>query len=103
MCSHYEMPSLKEIKTYLKTDLELPLVVSKNIEDKFESVTQIYPKSPSLVMLYSDDELKLVEKKWGYPSPFKKNRVIYNARVERFMKKNHQCGMIHLLASGALF
>ena len=35
MCSHYEMPSLKEIKTYLKTDLELPLVVSKNIEDKF--------------------------------------------------------------------
>ena len=48
MCSHYEMPSLKEIKTYLKTDLKLPLVVSKNIEDKFESVTQIYPKSPSL-------------------------------------------------------
>ena len=46
------MPSLKEIKTYLKTDLKLPLVVSKNIEDKFESVTQIYPKSPSLVMLY---------------------------------------------------
>ena len=39
MCSHYEMPSLKEIKTYLKTDLKLPLVVSKNIEDKFESVT----------------------------------------------------------------
>ena len=63
MCSHYEMPSLKEIKTYLKTNLKLPLVVSKNIEDKFESVTQIYPKSPSLIMLYSDDELKLVEKK----------------------------------------
>ena len=32
MCSHYEMPSLKEIKTYLKTDLELPLVVSKTLK-----------------------------------------------------------------------
>lgn len=29
----------------------------------------------------------LVEKKWGYPSPFKKNRVIYNARVERFYEE----------------
>lgn len=82
------MPSLKEIKTYLTTDLKLPLIVPKNIEEKFSAVTQIYPKSSSLVMLYSNNELKLVEKKWGYPSPFQKNRVLYNARIERFYEVN---------------
>lgn len=87
MCSHFAMPSLKEIKTYLTTDLKLPLIVPKNIEDKFSAATQIYPKSSSLVMLYSNNELKLVEKKWGYPSPFQKNRVFYNARVERFYEE----------------
>lgn len=87
MCSHYAMPSLKEIKTYLTTDLKLPLIVPKNIEEKFSAVTQIYPKSSSLVMLYSNSELKLVEKKWGYPSPFQKNRVLYNARIERFYEE----------------
>lgn len=81
------MPSLKEIKTYLTTDLKLPLIVPKNIEEKFSAVTQIYPKSSSLVMLYSNNELKLVEKKWGYPSPFQKNRVLYNARIERFYEE----------------
>ena len=87
MCSHYEMPPLKEIKTYLTTDLKLPLVVPKDIKNDFSSVTQIFPKSPSLVMLYSNNELKLVEKRWGYPSPFQKNRVIYNARIERFYEE----------------
>ena len=70
-----QCPLLKEIKTYLTTDLKLPLIVPKNIEEKFSAVTQIYPKSSSLVMLYSNNELKLVEKKWGYPSPFQ--RIVF--------------------------
>lgn len=72
MCSHFAMPSLKEIKTYLTTDLKLPLIVPKNIKDKFSAATQIYPKSSSLVMLYSNNELKLVEKKWAIRVPFKR-------------------------------
>ncbi|WP_297815243.1 SOS response-associated peptidase family protein [uncultured Lactobacillus sp.] len=84
MCNHYQLPTLKEIERYLKGDLHLPLIAPSFEKQKFDKPLEIYPKSAALVLLYQDDKLQIVPKKWGYPSPFKDNQVLFNARVERF-------------------
>ena len=35
-------------------------------------------------MLFKDNQLQLQNKNWGYPSPVDNNKVIFNARIERF-------------------
>lgn len=84
MCNHYQLPTLKEIERYLKGNLHLPLIAPSFNTSEYSRPIEIYPKKDALVLLYKDDQLQLLPKKWGYPSPYKENQVIFNARVERF-------------------
>lgn len=84
MCSHIQQPPIKEIEQYLKNDLQLPLVKPDFSTEQFETFTEVYPKRQALVLLYQNDQLQLQVKNWGYPSPFKPNQVLNNARIERF-------------------
>ncbi|CCI81323.1 SOS response-associated peptidase family protein [Lactobacillus hominis] len=84
MCNHYQLPTLQEIKQYLKGELNLPLVKPKFDANLFDKPSEIYPKKTALILLYQNNELQLVPKSWGYPSPYKNKQVIFNARIERF-------------------
>ena len=86
MCSHFQLPPLHKIEKYLKEDLDLPLVPVDFPKEEFKDATEIFPKRKSLVLLYQDDKLQLQIMDWGYPSPFKPNQVLNNARVERFFE-----------------
>lgn len=79
MCNHFQLAPLKDTKKYL-LDLGLPLQEPKFEQEELE----IFPKRTAPVLLYADDKLQLVPKSWGFPSPYKKNQVIFNARIERF-------------------
>lgn len=84
MCNQFKLPQLAKIKQYLKQDLALPLV-----EPNFTINEQdIFPNSVAPVLLYSDNQLQLVPKSWGYPSPVDHKKTIFNARIERFYEKN---------------
>lgn len=80
MCNQFKIPTLKQINNYLKNDLKLPLVDNNlNIEKE-----EIFPKTLAPVLLYQNNKLQLQNKSWGYPSPVDSNKVLFNARVERF-------------------
>lgn len=80
MCNHFKSPKLESIQKYLQEDLDLPLV-----KPNFELQTQdIFPKTPAPVLLFKDNQLLLESKTWGYSSPINSNKVIFNARIERF-------------------
>lgn len=83
MCNQFQLPNLAEIKKYLVSDLHLPL------EEPASNLPQdqtVFPKRPAAVLLYQNERLQLVNKSWGYPSPFDHQKVIFNARVERFFE-----------------
>lgn len=83
MCNQFKLPKLQEIKKYLQDDLSLPL-----IEPKFEiNEKDIFPSSTAPVLLFSNNQLQLVPKNWGYPSPVDPKKTIFNARIERFYEK----------------
>lgn len=83
MCNQFKLPQLAKIKQYLKDGLSLPLV-----EPDFEINEQnIFPNSSAPVLLYSNNQLQLVPKRWGYPSPIDSKKTIFNARIERFYEK----------------
>lgn len=83
MCNQFQLPSLAEIKKYLVTDLNLPLVEPTN---NLPQSQPVFPKAAAPVLLYQNNQLQLVPKTWGYPSPFDSKKVIFNARVERFFE-----------------
>lgn len=82
MCNHFRLAPLSATKKYL-LDLGLPLQEPNFTQEELE----IFPKKTAPVLLYADDKLQLVPKSWGFPSPYKKNQVIFNARIERFYEK----------------
>lgn len=81
MCNQFISPSLKDMARYLKVDLGLPLTKTNFKLDQEENV---FPKDKAPVLLYREQKLQLVNKKWGYPSPIDSKKVIFNARIERF-------------------
>lgn len=81
MCNQFKVPTLSDISKYLKSDLNLPLTTPSFTLDKEED---IYPNTEAPVLLYQDNKLQLVMKKWGYPSPVDNKKPIFNARIERF-------------------
>ncbi|MDF7672545.1 SOS response-associated peptidase family protein [Lactobacillus sp. ESL0701] len=83
MCNQFQLPSLAEIKKYLVADLNLPLVEpTANLPQS----QPIFPKAAAPILLYQNNQLQLVPKTWGYPSPVDNKKVIFNARVERFFE-----------------
>ncbi|KRL90474.1 SOS response-associated peptidase [Lactobacillus kalixensis] len=82
MCNQFSLPSLRQIQQYLTQDLDLPLKKPDFSSDEQD----IFPNEPAPILLYQDDELKLVQKKWGYPSPVD-GKPLFNARIERFYEE----------------
>ena len=84
MCNQFQLPTLADIKKYLVNDLNLPLIEpDKNLPQNQE----VFPKGAASVLLYQNDQLQLQAKVWGYPSPFDHQKVLFNARVERFFEQ----------------
>ena len=84
MCNQFQLPSLAEIKKYLANDLNLPLIEpASNLPQN----QNIFPQGIAPVLVYSDNQLQLLPKTWGYPSPFDHKKVVFNARVERFFEE----------------
>lgn len=83
MCNHFKLPQLFTIKKYLQNDLALPLIEPKFEIDNFD----VYPNSIAPVLIYTNNQLQLILKKWGYPSPVDPAKPIFNARIERFYQK----------------
>ena len=84
MCNQFQLPTLADIKKYLVNDLNLPLIEpDKNLPQNQE----VFPKGAASVLLYQNDQLQLQAKIWGYPSPFDHQKVLFNARVERFFEQ----------------
>ena len=84
MCNQFQLPTLADIKKYLVNDLNLPLIEpDKNLPQNQE----VFPKGTASVLLYQNDQLQLQPKAWGYPSPFDHQKVLFNARVERFFEQ----------------
>ncbi|KRM41065.1 hypothetical protein FC39_GL001709 [Lactobacillus hamsteri DSM 5661 = JCM 6256] len=65
---------------YLTQGLGLPLIPP----DFSSEEKDVFPKQKAPVMLFKDNQLQLQNKNWGYPSPIDNNKVIFNARIERF-------------------
>ena len=86
MCNQFQLPSLAEIKKYLVNDLNLPLVEPASNLPQNQS---IFPKGIAPVLVYTDNQLQLLPKSWGYPSPYDHKKVVFNARVERFFEEKH--------------
>ncbi|MDF7638289.1 SOS response-associated peptidase family protein [Lactobacillus sp. ESL0791] len=84
MCNQFKIPSLAEIRHYLKSDLNLPLTVSR---DTFPETKNIFPKQAAPILLYENEKLQLQSKNWGYPSPVDERKVLFNARIERFYEE----------------
>lgn len=84
MCNQFQLPSLADIKKYLVSDLHLPL---EKPSFDFPENCSVFPKGIAPVLLYQNDRLELVPKTWGYPSPFDQQKVVFNARIERFFEK----------------
>ncbi|BDR61014.1 SOS response-associated peptidase family protein [Lactobacillus xylocopicola] len=80
MCNQFQLASLAEISKYLIQDLNLPLVEPAA---QLPQAQQIFPQAAAPVLLFQDKQLILDKKTWGYPSLFA-NKVIFNARIERF-------------------
>ena len=86
MCNQFQLPSLAEIKKYLANDLNLPLIEpASNLPQN----QNIFPKGIASVLVYTDNQLQLLPKSWGYPSPYDHKKVVFNARVERFFEEKH--------------
>ena len=86
MCNQFQLPSLAEIKKYLANDLNLPLIEpASNLPQN----QNIFPKGIAPVLVYTDNQLQLLPKSWGYPSPYDHKKVVFNARVERFFEEKH--------------
>ena len=86
MCNQFQLPSLAEIKKYLANDLNLPLIKpASNLPQN----QNIFPKGIAPVLVYTDNQLQLLPKSWGYPSPYDHKKVVFNARVERFFEEKH--------------
>ena len=84
MCNQFQLPTLADIKKYLVNDLNLPLIEpDKNLPQN----QAVFPKGSASVLLYQNDQLQLQAKAWGYPSPFDHQKVLFNARVERFFEQ----------------
>ena len=84
MCNQFQLPTLADIKKYLVNDLNLPLIEpDKNLPQN----QAVFPKGAASVLLYQNDQLQLQAKAWGYPSPFDHQKVLFNARVERFFEQ----------------
>ena len=84
MCNQFQLPSLAEIKKYLVNDLNLPLVEpASNLPQN----QNIFPKGIAPVLVYTDNQLQLLLKSWGYPSPYDHKKVVFNARIERFFEE----------------
>ncbi|AEG41526.1 SOS response-associated peptidase family protein [Lactobacillus kefiranofaciens] len=80
MCNQFRLPDLKQIQKYLKQDLALPLVEPKiDVEAK-----DIFPNQTAPVLLFQNNQLQLINKNWGYPSPVDEHKPLFNARIERF-------------------
>lgn len=79
MCNQFTLPNYAQIRQYLQEDLALPL---SDYKEDFAS-KDIFPGQQAPVLLYDQDKLQLVDKKWGYPSPVDK-KLLFNARIERF-------------------
>ena len=86
MCNQFQLPSLAEIKKYLVNDLNLPLVEPASNLPQNQG---IFPKGIAPVLVYTDNQLQLLPKSWGYPSPYDHKKVVFNARVERFFEEKH--------------
>lgn len=83
MCNQFRIPKIALIKQYLTEDLDLPLVEPKiNDEEK-----DVFPNQTAPVLLYQNNQLQLVNKNWGYPSPVDANKPLFNARIERFYEQ----------------
>lgn len=81
MCNHFRLPDLMQIQKYLNEDLNLPLIEPQiTISDNKD----IFPNSIAPVLLFQNNQLQLVNKKWGYPSPIDPKKSLFNARIERF-------------------
>ncbi len=81
MCNQFKTPTLSEMQHYLKADLGLPLITPNF---KLEQEKDVFPNNEAPVLLYQNNKLQLVNKKWGYPSPVDDKKPIFNARIERF-------------------
>lgn len=79
MCNQFHVPKLTTIKKYLQQDLQLPLITPASSP---VFARDAFPQSQVPVLLYADHQLQLVNKGWGYPTF--KQKVVFNARVERF-------------------
>lgn len=83
MCNQFYVPKLAQIKQYLIEDLSLPLIEPK-INDEAKD---IFPNQTAPILLYQNNQLQLVNKNWGYPSPVDPNKPLFNARIERFYEQ----------------
>ncbi|WEV44025.1 SOS response-associated peptidase family protein [Lactobacillus sp. ESL0684] len=83
MCNQFQLPSLSAIRKYLATDLHLPLVEPAATLPQNRA---IFPKDQAPVLIYQNQQLQLISKSWGYPSPINQQKVLFNARVERFFE-----------------
>lgn len=81
MCNQFRLPTLDEIRQYLQKDLSLPLTKP---QFQLPAAKDIFPGNTAPILLYQNNELQLVPKKWGYPSPVDSKKIIFNARIERF-------------------
>ncbi|WEV70648.1 SOS response-associated peptidase family protein [Lactobacillus sp. ESL0785] len=86
MCNQFQLPTLAEIKQYLVSDLNLPLIEPANNLPQNQNV---FPKGQAPVLLYHKKQLQLLPKSWGYPSPIDSKKVIFNARIERFYEQKN--------------
>ena len=83
MCNQFRLPNLAQIKQYLREELNLPLVdPSSDYKAK-----DIFPNQTAPVLLYQNNQLQLVNKNWGYPSPVDANKPLFKARIERFYEQ----------------
>lgn len=82
MCNQFTLPKTSTIQKYLTKNLNLPLIKPSFTSEE----TSIFPGQMASVLLYQDQKLQLVNKKWGFLSPVDQ-KLVFNARIERFYEE----------------
>lgn len=82
MCNQFTLPKTNTIQKYLTENLNLPLIKPSFTSEE----NSIFPGQVASVLLYQDQKLQLVNKKWGFLSPVDQ-KLVFNARIERFYEE----------------
>ena len=86
MCHQFQWPSWPQVQKTL-TDLKLPVDFAAFDPSPWQAGQDVWPDHLVPVLLYQDHRLQLQVKHWGYKNPFEPQKVLVNARVERFYEK----------------